>query len=486
MIQAPSLAGLDGIRHRFFTRRGGVSSGLYSSLNCGYGSGDSPDNVRENRRRVAETFGRTEPDLLTLYQIHSTEVLTIDSERWLSPGAPKADGLVTEAAGGRAGRDGGRLRTGAAGRPHGRRDRRSACRLEGRAERRRRGDGRGDGEARARGARTCAAAIGPCIGRDSYEVGPEFPVRFLEQDEANAAFFRPAARAGHSMFDLAGYLVHRIGKAGVAVEATAPRHAGGDGGFLQLSPQHAAGRAGLRTRPLGDRARGVSALFLVPRRLPVPRDDRDMRHVLTALACLLLLAGCVPTPKPFEHDSVDDEPFRPKQDKAEVAIATPANMPDDMARARRRRARDRAAVLQHRRRRAAGPGTARHRQRDEHARRRVRHRHRDRDRMVPAGQGQRRRGPGGQQDRGAGERLRRGERQAGVAHRPAGRATRRHADGQAAGRTRRARRARSPPASTIRRPTKHRLCRPPRPRPARRRQRRPLRRSRPPRRARSR
>jgi hypothetical protein len=57
-----------------------------------------------------------------------------------------------------------------------------------------------------------------------------------------------------------------------------------------------------------------------------------MRHVLTALACLLLLAGCVSTPKPFEHDSVDDEPFRPKQDKAEVAIATPANMPDDMAR----------------------------------------------------------------------------------------------------------------------------------------------------------
>jgi hypothetical protein len=57
-----------------------------------------------------------------------------------------------------------------------------------------------------------------------------------------------------------------------------------------------------------------------------------MRPVLTALACLLLLAGCVSTPKPFEHDSVDDEPFRPKQDKVEVAVATPANMPDDMAR----------------------------------------------------------------------------------------------------------------------------------------------------------
>ena len=81
-----------------------------------------------------------------------------------------------------------------------------------------------------------------------------------------------------------------------------------------------------------------------------------------------------------------------------MAIATPANMPDNMARPRRRRAGDRAAVLQHRRRRAAGPAPLEHRQRHEHARCRVRHRHRDRDRMVPAGQGQRRRRPGDQQD----------------------------------------------------------------------------------------
>jgi hypothetical protein len=57
-----------------------------------------------------------------------------------------------------------------------------------------------------------------------------------------------------------------------------------------------------------------------------------MRHVVTVLACLLLLAGCVSTPKPFEHDAGDDEAFRPKQDKVEVAVATPANMPDNMAR----------------------------------------------------------------------------------------------------------------------------------------------------------
>src|SRR6185312_223892 len=95
-IQDKTLAGLEGVQHRFFTRRGGVSAGLYSSLNCGYGSGDSPDNVRENRRRVARTFDLPETDLLTVHQIHSTEVLTVGRERWISPGAPKADALVTD------------------------------------------------------------------------------------------------------------------------------------------------------------------------------------------------------------------------------------------------------------------------------------------------------------------------------------------------------------------------------------------------------
>jgi copper oxidase (laccase) domain-containing protein len=64
------------------------------------------------------------------------------------------------------------------------------------------------------------AAIGPCIGRDSYEVGPEFPAPFLAQDGENDAFFRPAPRAGHFMFDLAGYLTHRLTRAGVAATAT--------------------------------------------------------------------------------------------------------------------------------------------------------------------------------------------------------------------------------------------------------------------------
>ena len=63
-------------------------------------------------------------------------------------------------------------------------------------------------------------AVGPCIGPLSYEVGPEFPAPFLAQDPANAAFFREAARSGHFMFDLPGYLVHRITRNDVDVTAT--------------------------------------------------------------------------------------------------------------------------------------------------------------------------------------------------------------------------------------------------------------------------
>src|SRR4029450_5504348 len=96
MIQARTLADLDGVQHRFFTRQGGVSEGPSPPPNCGYGSGDQPDNVRENRRRAAAAFALGETDLLTVHQIHSTDVLAVATERWTSPGAPKADALVTD------------------------------------------------------------------------------------------------------------------------------------------------------------------------------------------------------------------------------------------------------------------------------------------------------------------------------------------------------------------------------------------------------
>ncbi|MBS0222668.1 MAG: peptidoglycan editing factor PgeF [Proteobacteria bacterium] len=218
-IQARALADLDGVRHRFFTRHGGVSAGLYSSLNCGYGSGDSPDNVRENRSRAAAAFGLAETDLLTLHQIHSAEVLTVGAERWTSPGAPKADALVTDRTGVVLGVMAADCAPVLLADPE--------ARVIGAAHAGWRGALGGVVEAAIStmerlGARRerVRAVVGPCIGRNSYEVGPEFPAPFLAQDDANSAFFRAAPRAGHFFFDLAGYLVQRLARAGVAASAT--------------------------------------------------------------------------------------------------------------------------------------------------------------------------------------------------------------------------------------------------------------------------
>src|SRR5258708_12476597 len=94
MIQAPTLTDLPGVQHRFFTREGGVSAGLFSSLNCGYGSADNPENVRENRRRAAPEVGLGGPDLLTVHQIHSTAPLPRGAGRWTSPAPAPAPPLL--------------------------------------------------------------------------------------------------------------------------------------------------------------------------------------------------------------------------------------------------------------------------------------------------------------------------------------------------------------------------------------------------------
>ncbi|MCA0247585.1 MAG: peptidoglycan editing factor PgeF [Proteobacteria bacterium] len=219
MILAKTLADLDGVQHRFFTRQGGVSAGLYSSLNCGYGSADPPENVRENRRRVAEHFGLDEPDLQTVHQIHSTDVLTVADDRWSSPGAPKADGLVTD----RPGVVLGVLAADCA--PVLMAD--NAAGVIGACHAGWKGALGGVADATIAAMEKLGArrdriqvAVGPCIGPASYEVGPEFPSPFLEQEKGNAAFFREAKRAGHFMFDLPGYLAQRIALTGVSVTAT--------------------------------------------------------------------------------------------------------------------------------------------------------------------------------------------------------------------------------------------------------------------------
>ena len=253
MIQVPALADLPGVQHRFFTREGGVSEGLFSSLNCGYGSADNPENVRENRRRAAAVFGLGEPDLLTVHQIHSTEVLTVADDRWTSPGAPKADALVTD-------RAGVALAVMAADcAPVLLADAQAG--VIGAAHAGWRGALAGVvqatiGAMEQLGARRAdmRIVVGPCIGPASYEVGPEFPAPFLAQDAANAAYFRAASRAGHFLFDLPGYLCGRLGKDGMNAIATGHDTLPADAPFFSYRRNTLAG--------VRDYGRGLSAIML--------------------------------------------------------------------------------------------------------------------------------------------------------------------------------------------------------------------------------
>ena len=98
MLTSGPLNRLDGIRHGFFTREGGVSEGLYTSLNCGLGSGDDPARVSENRARVAASLDLPSDRLVTCYQVHSPDVVTVDKP-WTPGTGPKVDAMVSTTAG---------------------------------------------------------------------------------------------------------------------------------------------------------------------------------------------------------------------------------------------------------------------------------------------------------------------------------------------------------------------------------------------------
>lgn len=201
-----------GIRHGFFGRRGGVSSGAYASLNCALTTGDRREDIDENRRRVAVSLGVAPDQLASVYQVHGAEVAEV-SAPWALNERPKADAMVTRIPGVALG-----ILTADCG-PLLFADARAG--VIGAAHAGWRGAKGGVAEATVAamvrlGASLSGidAAIGPCIGPDSYEVGPEFPLPFLEE-AANARFFRPSTRAGHSMFDLGGYLVARLERLGL-------------------------------------------------------------------------------------------------------------------------------------------------------------------------------------------------------------------------------------------------------------------------------
>jgi polyphenol oxidase len=213
-VRAASLTAVAGIRHAFFTRGGGVSGGLYASLNGGQGSDDRPEHVEENRARMAAVLGVGPDRFITAYQIHSPDVV-IAEEPWTRATRPKADAIVTRVPGLGIG-----VSTADCG-PVLFAD--PQARVIGAAHAGWRGALTGVldatiaameqlGAARAR----ITAALGPTIRQPSYEVGPELVARFRTADAENERFFVPASRPEHAMFDLPGYIAMRLARAGIA------------------------------------------------------------------------------------------------------------------------------------------------------------------------------------------------------------------------------------------------------------------------------
>ena len=210
-VEVIRAAALEGVPHGFLGRRGGVSSGILAGLNVGTGSDDEADAIVENR---ALAVAAVLPDaaLVTLFQVHSAEAVTvvapIDFEE-----RPRADAMVTDRPGlllgiltadcapvllhDEAAGVIGAAHAGWKGALSGVTDRTVAAMV-------------------ALGARAdrIAAAIGPCIGRVSYEVDDDFARRFEEHDPANERYFAPG-RPGHQQFDLAAYVAARLAAAGV-------------------------------------------------------------------------------------------------------------------------------------------------------------------------------------------------------------------------------------------------------------------------------
>jgi hypothetical protein len=213
MLHARLLSDLPGIRHAFFSRVGGVSSGVYESLNGGIGSNDAPENVAENRARMAAGLGVAPERFLTAHQIHSPEVVVAETP-WPPHERPRVDAIVTKVPGlaiGISTADCGPVLLADA-----------QARVIGAAHAGWRGALTGVVEAAVAamaklGAerKRIVAVTGPMIRQPNYEVGQDLIDRFVAVEPNNVRFFKPAARAGHAMFDLAGFVVSRLRRAGI-------------------------------------------------------------------------------------------------------------------------------------------------------------------------------------------------------------------------------------------------------------------------------
>lgn len=214
VLTSEPLSRSAGSLHGFFTRQGGASEGQYSSLNCGLGSRDDPQRVAENRRRAMDQLGLHQNALATAYQVHSSRVVVVER-----PGPvdqrPQADALVTRVEGIALG-----ILTADCA-PVLMCDAKAG--VIGAAHAGWRGARGGVLEATiaamlglGASLRHTAAAIGPCIQRASYEVGPEFRDAFASEGPATEGLFEDSGRSGYFRFDLSGYVAKRLADAGIA------------------------------------------------------------------------------------------------------------------------------------------------------------------------------------------------------------------------------------------------------------------------------
>jgi hypothetical protein len=211
LTSAP-LSAIPRLRHGFFTRQGGVSQGDFETLNVGRDKEDNPDHVAENRRRTVQALGFKSKNLITARQVHATEVLVVDAP--FSGEIPEADGLITTTPGliigvltadcvpillsstqgdivgavhaGWRGAVGGIVETAVV-------------------------------QMKALGAQEIIAALGPCIWQASYEVSQEF-----YDNLSDSSFFFKSNHVNHWQFDLPGYVIAQLKKAGVQKVTSSP------------------------------------------------------------------------------------------------------------------------------------------------------------------------------------------------------------------------------------------------------------------------
>ncbi|NWG46717.1 MAG: peptidoglycan editing factor PgeF [Alphaproteobacteria bacterium] len=219
-LTEPALSAQN-VVHGFFGRQGGVSTGLFESLNCGFGSDDDPAAVAENRARIAAALGQARAPVLTVHQIHSAEAVRAEAP-WAPGAAPRADAIVTDRP---------RLligvlaadcapvlfadrQAGIIGAAHaGWKGALGGVLESAIAAMERLGADRG----------RIAAVLGPSISGAAYEVGPEFEARFLADDAANARYFARTSPDARPRFDLQAYVLDRLSAAGLGTVATLAR-----------------------------------------------------------------------------------------------------------------------------------------------------------------------------------------------------------------------------------------------------------------------